>query len=166
MDRRSCPGADCTPPASAELLMALDRRLQEGVFEEGSLPALSQLMSVGDVELRSDLQYERFRTPRPKDTWQIFGEGTPAGLQRAKTFGPSVAETPKVPMTDEIALAETGNEQDPPAVAVFGVMTQSRSCGRRPRVRRCWLPVTAKVWWMPRQPGCSPTAESCSTPGR
>ena len=108
-------------PASAELLMALDRRLQEGVFEEGSLPALSQLMSVGDVELRSDLQYERFRTPRPKDTWQIFGEGTPAGLQRPRPSVPASPRRRKVPMTDEIALAETGNEQDPPAVAVFGV---------------------------------------------
>ena len=108
-------------PASAELLRALDRRLQEGVFELGSLPSLAGLMSVGDVELRSDLQYERFRTPRPKDTWQIFGEGTPQGLAPAKQFGPKVAETPQVPMTDEVALAETGNEADPPAVAVFGV---------------------------------------------
>src|SRR5204862_8042721 len=59
-------------PASPDLLIALDRRMQEGVFEPSALAPVARLMGAGDVVLRSDLQYERFRSPRPKPTWQSF----------------------------------------------------------------------------------------------
>jgi arabinofuranan 3-O-arabinosyltransferase len=108
-------------PASADLLRAIDRRLQEGVFETSALPSLAAMMSVGDIELRSDLQYERFRTPRPLTTWELFGSGKTPGLDTAKQFGPKVAETPEIPLTDETTLAQGPNLAKPPAVAVFGV---------------------------------------------
>jgi len=59
------------------LLRGLDRRLQEGVFEPQVLAVLARLMGVGDVVLRSDLQYERFNTPRPRATWQQLDPAPP-----------------------------------------------------------------------------------------
>ena len=108
-------------PASAALVRALDRRLQEGVFEPVSLPDLARLMGVGTVEFRSDLQYERFRTPRPRSTWAVVNGQRPAGLGAPQTYGPAVAETPAVPMTDEITLGTPPGTPNPPAVALFPV---------------------------------------------
>ena len=108
-------------PASAALVRALDRRLQEGVLEPVSLPDLARLMGVGTVEFRSDLQYERFRTPRPRSTWAVVNGQRPAGLGAPQTYGPTVAETPAVPMTDEITLGTPPGTPNPPAVALFPV---------------------------------------------
>jgi len=108
-------------PASADLLRALDERLQEGVLEPDAIAALARRMSVGDVVLRSDVQWERFRTPRPQETWSLF-DPPPSGLQSPVTFGPDVGDFPTViPFVDEQALALSPSAQKPPAVAVFGV---------------------------------------------
>jgi arabinofuranan 3-O-arabinosyltransferase len=108
-------------PASAALVRAIDRRLQEGVYEPSSLPSLARLMSVGDVVLRSDLQYERFRTPQPISTWATWTRLRPEGLSVPKTFGPRVAETPAIPFIDEISLANPAGAAEPPAMADFSV---------------------------------------------
>jgi len=108
-------------PGTADLLRALDRRLQEGVYEPASLPALARLLGVGDVELRSDLQYARFRSPRPTRTWQEFTTLRPAGLGAPKTFGPQVPEQGAVPLVDEVTLGTAANAPEPPAVSVFPV---------------------------------------------
>ncbi len=107
--------------ASADLLRALDRRLQEGVFETDSLADTARLMGVGDVVLRSNLQYERFRTPRPVPTWQLFTDPLPAGLDAPRRYGPPVADTPQIPFNDETALGTPSDAPAPPALAVFGV---------------------------------------------
>ena len=108
-------------PASAALVRAIDRRLQEGVYEPSSLPSLARLMSVGDVVLRSDLQYERFRTPQPISTWSTWTRLRPEGLSVPKTFGPLVAETPAIPFIDEISLANPAGSAEPPAMADYSV---------------------------------------------
>jgi len=108
--------------ASAEDLMrSFDRRLQEGVFETGSVADIARLMGVGTVVLRSNLQYERFRTPRPAPTYQLFTAPVPAGLTGPRTFGPAVPDTPTIPFTDETTLGESPGLADPPALALFGV---------------------------------------------
>jgi arabinofuranan 3-O-arabinosyltransferase len=108
-------------PQSAALVRAIDRRLQEGVYEPSSLPSLARLMGVGDVVLRSDLQYERFRTPQPISTWVQWTQQRPPGLSAPKTFGPPVAETPAIPFVDEISLANPPGAAEPPAMADFSV---------------------------------------------
>ena len=55
-------------PVSANLVNAIDRPLQEGTFDPDALAPLARLIGVGDIVLRSDLEYERFRTPRPETT--------------------------------------------------------------------------------------------------
>jgi arabinofuranan 3-O-arabinosyltransferase len=112
-------------PASAALVRAIDRRLQEGVYEPASLPSLARLMGVGDVVLRSDLQYERFRTPQPISTWAQWNRLRPEGLSAPKVFGPLVAETPAIPFIDEISLANPANAAEPPAMADFSVTDPS-----------------------------------------
>ncbi len=108
-------------PQSAALVRAIDRRLQEGVYEPSALPSLARLMGVGDVVLRSDLQYERFRTPQPISTWNEWISQLPPGLSAPKEFGPKVAETPAIPFVDEISLANPPGAAEPPAMADFSV---------------------------------------------
>ncbi|MFI5041151.1 MAG: alpha-(1-_3)-arabinofuranosyltransferase family protein, partial [Acidimicrobiales bacterium] len=106
---------------SADLLRALDEGLQEGIFEPSALAPIARLMNVGAVVLRSDLQYERFRTPRPRSTWEEFSAPVPSGLSAPVLYGPTVAETPIIPLTDEISLATPPTAPNPPAVAIFDV---------------------------------------------
>jgi arabinofuranan 3-O-arabinosyltransferase len=83
---------------SVDLLAALDRRLQEGVFDPAALPAVARLMAVGDILVRSDLQVNRYGTPSPAQVWAQLSP-PPAGLEAPVGFG--------------------GGR--PPALAVFGV---------------------------------------------
>ena len=106
--------------ASADLIRALDERLQQGTFEPSSLAPMARLMNIGAVVLRSDLQYERFQTPRPQPTWALFNSaGT--GLSSPVTFGPTVTGQPVIADLDETTLATPANAPNPPAVAVYPV---------------------------------------------
>ena len=73
---------------SADLLNALDRRLQEGWYEPSSLATVAALMGVGEINVRSDLQYERYRTPRPRNLWA--DDRGDAGPRRSDEFGDAV----------------------------------------------------------------------------
>ncbi len=109
-------------PQSASLLNALDRRVQEGVAEPASLAPILRLLAVGDVVHRNDLQYERFRTARPKQVWDL--------LRRAPGLGPPTAFTPVTPnvagpevrLIDEVELGQRADLPDAPAVSVFPVL--------------------------------------------
>lgn len=104
--------------ASADLLIALDRRIQEGVLEPDAVMPVARLLGVGDIVLRNDLQYERYRTARPRALWELF-----AGFGRPKTFGDDVVNrAPEpLPLVDEVELSTPDAVGDPPAVAVFEV---------------------------------------------
>ncbi|MET0629047.1 MAG: alpha-(1-_3)-arabinofuranosyltransferase family protein [Acidimicrobiia bacterium] len=109
-------------PGTVDLLDALDRRIQEGTFEPDSLAALARLMGVGTVVLRSDLEYERFDTARPRPLWNLLTDPVPTGLGTPKGFGaptPNVAP-PGASSLDAIDLRSAG-EADPPPVALFPV---------------------------------------------
>ena len=106
---------------SVDLVRALDRRLQEGVLETSAVPDLARLMGVGDVVLRSNLAYERYRSPRPRSTWELFTANRPPGLGTPTTYGPPVSESPGIPFTDEITLGTKNSVPDPPALAAFPV---------------------------------------------
>jgi arabinofuranan 3-O-arabinosyltransferase len=109
--------------ASADLLAALDRRMQEGVLEPSALAPVARLMGVGDLVVRSDLQYERYRTPRPQTLWNLLTDPLPAGLGQPKTFGtatPNVAIS-TLPLRDEIYLATPSSTPNPPPVSAFPV---------------------------------------------
>jgi arabinofuranan 3-O-arabinosyltransferase len=93
--------------ASAELLAALDRRMQLGVFEPAALAPIARLLGVGTVALRADLEQEgRFDTPPPDRLWRALTEPAAAGLAPPDTFGPPDGD---------------GDAGDLPSVALFDV---------------------------------------------
>ncbi len=108
-------------PASADFLNAVDRPLQEGTADPDALVPLARLMGVGDIVLRSDLQYERYRTPRPRTTFawmnQIEGLGPPVGFGEPL---PNVAG-PEQTLIDEVELGSARDLADPPPVAIYPV---------------------------------------------
>ncbi len=109
-------------PAAADLLIAADRRLQEMVFDPDSLAPIARLLGVGDVVLRSDLQYERYRTPRPLTLWNDLTPA-PSGLSKPEGFGPPSANAaiPELPLRDEVFLSTPADVPDPSPVEDFPV---------------------------------------------
>ncbi|MEA3055105.1 MAG: arabinofuranan 3-O-arabinosyltransferase, partial [Actinomycetota bacterium] len=110
-----------TPPA-ADLLIALDRRMQEMVDDPDALAPVASLFGAGDVVVRSDLQYERYRTPRPRTLWAELST-PPPNLTAPKAFGPPAPNDaiPSLPLHDEVYLATPASAVDPPPVAALGV---------------------------------------------
>lgn len=106
---------------SANLLNAFDRRLHEDTFDPEALAPVARLMGVGDILVRSDLQYERYRIARPRLLWDLIGRAD--GLGQVTTFGPTTRNTPEAeqPLVDEIELATDPALPDPPAVAIIAV---------------------------------------------
>ena len=80
-------------PESALLLDALDRRLQNGVLDPASLAPMARLFGVGDVVVRSDLDYERFGVPSPGTVWSTVVDPRAPGLGPATTFGEQSANS-------------------------------------------------------------------------
>lgn len=108
-------------PASTNLLNAFDRRFHEDDIDTAAIAPLARLLGVGDIVLRADLQYERYRTARPRPMWALLN-ATP-GLGPPVGFGepvPNVAG-PELPLVDEIELGGAWALPDPPPVAVFPV---------------------------------------------
>ncbi|TMM10612.1 MAG: DUF3367 domain-containing protein [Actinobacteria bacterium] len=112
-------------PPSADLLLALDDRMQQGTFDPTSLGPLARLMGVGDVELRSDLQYERYLTARTLPTAAKL-DPPPAGLDQPVRFGPPASLRTSVPLVDEQSLGPSATTPDPADLQVYGV-TNPRS---------------------------------------
>jgi arabinofuranan 3-O-arabinosyltransferase len=106
-------------PASANLLNAVDAPLQQDSFDPRSLVPVSQLMGVGTVAHRGDLQYERFRTPRPRNLWHML-TGT-EGLAEPVAFGEGIPNeaSAKLPLDDEVYFGTPAAWPDAPAVSLF-----------------------------------------------
>lgn len=109
-----------TPP-SANLLNALDLPLQERTLDVTALAPLARLMRVGDVVVRSDLQYERYNTARPRLVWQAVT--TAPGLGQPIAFGtPTPNEPdPRRQLYDATWLEHEDDLPHPPPVAIVPV---------------------------------------------
>ena len=109
-------------PGTADVLNALDRRLQEGVFEPSALAPMARLLRAGDVVLRNDLLFERYRTPRPRVLVEQLTP-RPAGIGAPTGFGPPSATRPAgpVPRVDEHELGVATSIEDPAAVLAYPV---------------------------------------------
>ncbi|HZJ28313.1 MAG TPA: alpha-(1-_3)-arabinofuranosyltransferase family protein, partial [Acidimicrobiia bacterium] len=71
-------------PASADLVNALDRRIQEGLFEPDALAPVARLLAAGDVVLRNDLQTDRYNLVKIRTLWRQF-DPPPDGLGEPET---------------------------------------------------------------------------------
>ncbi len=108
---------------SSNLITALDEEVQEGTLDASALAPMARLVSAGDVVVQSDLQYERYDTPRPRALWQTL-DPPPPGLSAPIGFGnPAVtaAKPVKYPLIDETELGLPPDAPNPPPVAVFPV---------------------------------------------
>lgn len=123
---RTWAGRELIPfgsPSSADLLRALDHRLQEGIWNAEALAPVARLMGAGDVVLRTDAQYERFRTPRPRLLWDSFTNDPPPGVTLRDTYGdavPNVAIATQ-PLLDEVEQSTPVGAPWAPPVAVYAV---------------------------------------------
>ena len=108
-------------PASANLLNAFDLRIQDRQLPPAAIAPMTHLMSVGDIVLRNDLQFERYRVIRPVFLWRLFNP-PPPGLGQPKGFGrPQTVKDTPYPFLDEQALGGPSNLPVPPPVAVVPV---------------------------------------------
>ncbi|MDG1367254.1 MAG: alpha-(1-_3)-arabinofuranosyltransferase family protein [Acidimicrobiales bacterium] len=109
------------PPASADLLIALDRGAQEGLFEPDAVAPVARLLGAGEVVVQSDLEYERYRLPRPDAYWAAISDAS--GFAEITEFGeptPNVARD-TFPLQDEVELALPPDLAPPPQVAALAI---------------------------------------------
>lgn len=109
-----------TPP-SADLLNSWDEPLQQGSFDPTTIQPLAQLLGVGTILHRADLQYERFSTPRPRNVWEMLLHAP--GLGTPESFGAGVRnDAPDTRPTDDgIAYGTPASWPEAPAVSLFPV---------------------------------------------
>lgn len=109
------------PPESAALLGAVDLGLQERTLPSTALAPLARLLRAGDVLVRSDLEFERFNTPRPKDLADLVARAT--GFGPLEGFGPGAPNRPDpdASLDDEIWLLGDHLLDDPPEVGILPV---------------------------------------------
>lgn len=110
-----------TPPA-ANLLNAFDAPFQAGRADPAVIAPLARLMGIGDIVFRADLQYERYLTPRPRETWvQLLAA---PGLGRPEGFGGRARNeaSEQLPVDDPRNYAIPLAAPDPPAVSTFPVL--------------------------------------------
>ena len=93
-------------PAAMDLLYALDDRFQAVSPELAAVAPIARLFGADTIWLPGDAAFDRFRTPRPELTDELFagggdGLGAPVDLRRA-----GGRTRPTVPMVDEQALSE------------------------------------------------------------
>jgi len=121
--------------AGASLLGAMDRSIQEGWAEPGTLATVARLLGASEVLVRNDLEYERYRTVRPGRFWDLVTDPA-SGLRLDEVFAPGTPNraNPRRPLLDEIELARDPDEPVPPQVAVFDVPGGGREAlSARPR---------------------------------
>ena len=110
-------------PATADLLNALDGRLQEDVLDPAALAPIARLMSVGDVVYRADLQTDRFDLPRAVPLWRLLTDpDLPDGLREPRRYGERLGPPLTYSQIDEVALALPTDAAEPPPVSVFPVV--------------------------------------------
>ncbi|HEX9504369.1 MAG TPA: alpha-(1-_3)-arabinofuranosyltransferase family protein, partial [Acidimicrobiia bacterium] len=107
--------------ASADLLNALDRRMQEGLLDPRAIAPIARLMNVGDVVYRADLETDRFDLVRAVPGWLLLQGAEPAGLGPPTAYGTSLGPPLAYSQTDEIALALAPGEKNPAPVSDFPV---------------------------------------------
>ena len=154
---------------SVNLLVALDHRLQDGTFEPDALAAYARLANIGTVSLRSDLQYERFDTPRPRLLWQQLVDPLPKGLDAPRGFGPRTPNrAPAAGVGHRLDRAGDPGRRRQPA-AGRAVRREGRDPDRPHRADRATgrsSPATGRASSTRPPPGCSTVVRWCSRPGR
>ena len=105
--------------ATEDLLYALDNPMQVGASNPDALAPIARLMSVGDVLVQSDLNYEHYDQPPPSQLWAQL-QPTPSGLGTPACYGTPRPDHGPLPQLDEAALANP-NPVEPCPLEVMAV---------------------------------------------
>lgn len=111
--------------AAMDTLYALDDRFQAGVEERAAVAPIARLLGADTVLVTPETAFERYRTPRPERTWDLFAEPGD-GLGAAVAYGtprPNLAPTdpPAASMVDEEAIATADLGEPVPPIALVPV---------------------------------------------
>jgi arabinofuranan 3-O-arabinosyltransferase len=87
-----------------DLLYALDDRTQSGALDPAAIAPVARLFAADTIWVANDMAFDRFRTPRPELTHDLFA-AQPPGLGEPQAYGESHPNLAEVPMIDESALA-------------------------------------------------------------
>jgi arabinofuranan 3-O-arabinosyltransferase len=110
--------------ATANLLDAFDRRMQEGVFEVETLSPIARLFAAADVAVRNDLQWERYAAPQPEWLWQQLVDPSPPGVGPVDRIGEPVTDPPDpvlAPLGERDLAGGGAGAPPPPAVGLLHV---------------------------------------------
>jgi arabinofuranan 3-O-arabinosyltransferase len=107
--------------AAMDLLYALDDRFQIGAAEPEAVAPIARLFGVDAIWLAGDAAFDRFRTPRPELTAQLFAAGT-EGLGAPQPYGAAAVNVPRVPMVDEQSLSVAAVGAAVPPVEIVPVL--------------------------------------------
>jgi arabinofuranan 3-O-arabinosyltransferase len=107
--------------ASADLLNALDHRIQEGTLDPSAIAPVAKLMNAGAIVYRADLQTDRYDLARAAPLWRLLTDPVPHGLSQPEKFGDSLGAPLRVAQDDEIQLGLPAKAPDPPPVSIFTV---------------------------------------------
>jgi arabinofuranan 3-O-arabinosyltransferase len=107
-------------PASANLTNALDAPFQDGSFDPSGYASLLRLAGVGQLVARNDMEYERYRTPRPRVMKDWLDQ---AGLGPVDGLGPATPNLPDPsrPLIDDTEVAIPATVTDPHEVEIRSV---------------------------------------------
>lgn len=109
-----------TPP-SANLVNEMDLPFQSATVEPSSIAPLARLIGAADVLFRADMQFERYRTPRPRMTYEQLRAAP--GLLDPVGYGEQVANEadPVLPLDDPMEYGIPLDAPDPFQVMRFRV---------------------------------------------
>jgi arabinofuranan 3-O-arabinosyltransferase len=96
---------------SADLLVALDNRIQAGLLDPAALAPVARVMGASELVFRNDLDSARYGTVPPDETRKLL-DPLPAGLEPPAAFGPPVALA-SAPAVPSVAVVRV---QDPPSL--------------------------------------------------
>ncbi|HEY3485734.1 MAG TPA: hypothetical protein VGK49_10140, partial [Ilumatobacteraceae bacterium] len=88
-----------------DLLYAFDDRFQEGTIEAASVAPIARLLGADTVWVTNDQWFDRFRTPRPEITADLFDDAA-HGLGAVQAFGEQFVPTSVLEMVDEQSLGD------------------------------------------------------------
>ncbi len=105
---------------SANLLQALDRRVQEDEGEPAALAPVAKLMGVGDIVLRMDLATDRWGLLPANKLWSTYAENGTPGLDAPKRYGTKIPGRLTFPDLGDLTKPAAA-APSPPPVAVMHV---------------------------------------------
>ena len=146
---------------AADLQLAIDQRYQENTIEPEAIAPLAQLLGAGQILLRNDLKFERYRLARPRYMWDLLQRAP--GLSEPVTFGPSEPNRagPELPVIDEIELATPETWEDPPPSPSSASRTPSPPSAPVRANGRCSCRAARTDWsTSPASGRCTPSSRS------